>query len=95
MPPARVPLTKPKKYRNVPDDLFCGKAAGSHQWGYPVNTPGRCSAALSYGARFAPDPEGLARCVLRKARQQGFACGGSSQLVADLNLKPAPGVKTD
>lgn len=56
---------KPAKYRNVPDSMFCGSAAGECRYKYPVNTPGRRRAAKSYGSRFAKNYAGLLRCIER------------------------------
>lgn len=59
------------KYRDVPEGMFCGRAGGSCDQTYPVNTPGRARAALSY-ARHAPNPQGIRNCAHRIARQQGW-----------------------
>lgn len=59
------------KYPNVPADLFCGPAGGACQGTYPVNTPGRAIAAMSY-ARHAPNPEGIRACARKVAKQKGW-----------------------
>jgi len=62
-------------HSGIPEEDFCGPEGGSCRYTYPVNTPGRARAALSY-ARHAPDPEGIRECALRKAREKGWV--GSS-----------------
>lgn len=59
------------KYKNVPADLFCGPEGGSCPGTFPVNTPGRARAAMSY-ARYAPYPEGIRECARRVAKQRGY-----------------------
>ena len=59
------------KYKDVPNSMFCGPEGGACPGTYPVNTPKRARAALSY-ARHAPNPEGIRRCTYRKANQQGW-----------------------
>lgn len=59
------------KYKNVPSELFCGPEGGSCPGTYPVNTPGRARAALSY-ARYAPNPEGIKKCARRVAQSKGW-----------------------
>jgi len=59
------------KYKNVPSELFCGPEGGSCPGTYPVNTPGRARAALSY-ARHAPNPEGIKKCARRIAQTKGW-----------------------
>lgn len=67
---------KKTKYSDVPEQYFCGPAggypAGSHN--FPVDSPRRCSAALSY-ARNAPDPQGIRECALKIAKEKGWNCG--------------------
>lgn len=55
----------------LPKSAFCGKAAGRGEYDYPVNTPGRAIAALSY-ARYAPNKEGLRKCVEKVAKREGW-----------------------
>lgn len=55
----------------IPKSFFCGKAAGKGEFDYPVNTPGRAIAALSY-ARYAPNQAGLKKCVERVAKREGW-----------------------
>ena len=59
------------KYEGLSPDDFCGPAGGSCQGTYPVNTPKRAIAALSY-ARHAPYPEGIKRCAKAKAKKEGW-----------------------
>jgi len=56
---------------------YCGSAGGAARTSYPVNTPKRCSAALSY-ARFAKRPCGIVRCALAQGKKMGWSCGKSS-----------------
>ena len=58
-------------YPNVDKSDFCGPAGGAPEGTYPVNSEKRARAALSY-AHNAPDPEGLKRCVYRKAKEHGW-----------------------
>lgn len=68
----RAGCSKPAKYRNVPDNMFCGRAAGYPcKYKFPVNTRGRARAAKSY-ARYAPNKAGLYRCIDRISRQRGW-----------------------
>ena len=59
------------KYPNVPAELFCGPAGGACPGTYPVNTPGRAIAAMSY-ARHAPNPEGIRACARKVAKAKGW-----------------------
>jgi hypothetical protein len=61
------------KYMNkgISKDEFCGLAGGAKDYTYPVNTPGRARAALSY-ARHAPNPEGIKTCARRVAKKKGW-----------------------
>ena len=65
---------------------FCGPAGGAARTSYPVNTPKRCSAALSY-ARFAKRPCGIVRCALAHGRKMGWSCGKSSSQKNRCQLK--------
>ena len=58
-------------YSDVDKDDFCGPAGGAAPGTYPVNSEERARAALSY-AHNAPDPEGLKRCVYKKAKEHGW-----------------------
>jgi len=58
-------------YSDVDKDDFCGPAGGAAPGTYPVNSEKRARAALSY-AHNAPDPEGIKRCVYRKAKKHGW-----------------------
>ena len=59
------------EYSDVDKDDFCGPAGGAAPGTYPVNSEKRARAALSY-AHNAPDPEGIKRCVYRKAKEHGW-----------------------
>jgi hypothetical protein len=59
------------EYSDVDRDDFCGPAGGAAPGTYPVNSEKRARAALSY-AHNAPDPEGIKRCVYRKAKEHGW-----------------------
>ena len=58
-------------YPNVDKDDFCGPAGGAPEGSYPVNSEKRARAALAY-AHNAPDPEGIKRCVYKKAEKHGW-----------------------
>ena len=58
-------------YPNVDKSDFCGPAGGAPEGSYPVNSEKRARAALSY-AHNAPDPEGIKRCVYKKAKEHGW-----------------------
>ena len=62
------------KYKDVPSDLFCGPEGGSCPGTFPVNTTARARAALAY-ARYAPNPEGIRRCVKRKTEKIVYIYG--------------------
>lgn len=57
---------------------FCGGEGGACPTSYPVNTKKRARAALAY-ARYAPNPEGIRRCVRRKMEEKGWTSKSSSQ----------------
>lgn len=60
------------KYKNIPKNEFCGKYGGEKcEYTYPVNTPKRAIAAMSY-ARHAPNPEGIRRCVRHHSEKKGW-----------------------
>ena len=61
-------------YSDVDRDDFCGPAGGAASGTYPVNTKERARAALRL-AHNAPDPEGLKRCVYKKAEARGWDIG--------------------
>ena len=73
MPSPRSGCSSVRRYRNsnIPKRLFCGPAGGACPGTYPVNTPRRARAALSY-ARHAPNPEGIRRCARRVAKEEGW-----------------------
>ena len=62
-----------KRYLNV-NTQFCGPAGGAKASAFPVTTEKECRAALSY-ARYAPDPQGIRSCALKKAAKHGWRCG--------------------
>jgi hypothetical protein len=70
--PMRRGCSNQGKYKGIPEHLFCGPEGGSCPGTYPVNTPGRARAALSY-ARFAPNPQGIRDCAKRVAKQKGWS----------------------
>ena len=59
------------KYRNLPASDFCGPSGGACPGTFPVNTPGRARAGLSY-RRHAPNPAGIEECVIRIAKRKGW-----------------------
>ena len=63
-------VRKPR-YADVPKELFCGPSGGARAGSYPVNSPGRAIAAMSY-ARFAPNPQGIKECARRIALSKGW-----------------------
>lgn len=64
-----------KRYIN--SNAFCGPAGGAGPRNFPVNSEKRCRAALSY-ARKAPNPCGIVKCALKKAKKHGWKCGATS-----------------
>lgn len=59
------------KYRDVPEEFFCGPEGGACAGTFPVDTPGRWKSALGR-AHFAPNPEGIKECANRIAMEQGW-----------------------
>ena len=53
------------KYKNVKTEDFAGKAGGSSEYSYPINTKARAKAALAY-AHNAPNPSGIKKAVHKK-----------------------------
>lgn len=53
------------KYKNVPTGEFCGAAGGTSKYSFPVNSLKRARNALAR-AHYAPNPEGIRKCVKRK-----------------------------
>lgn len=70
-------LTKSGNKKYLKNSDFCGPAGGAGPTKFPVNTEKRCRAALSY-ARTAPNPNGIVRCALSKAKKMGWRCGMSA-----------------
>ena len=75
-------------YKNLKESVFCGPNGNAGMGSFPVNTEKRCRAALSYAYR-APNPNGIIKCAIRKAKIHGWECGTSSEQVEDLGLEPA------
>ena len=73
-------------YSDVDKDDFCGPAGGAAPGTYPVDSEKRARAALSY-AHNAPDPEGIKRCVYRKAKEHGWDIGSEED-----SEKPSAGL---
>ena len=69
-------------YPNVDKDDFCGPAGGAPEGSYPVNSEKRARAALSY-AHNAPDPEGIKRCVYKKAKEHGWFDEEDEEILAE------------
>ena len=69
-------LTKSGNKKYLKNSDFCGPSGGAGTTKFPVNTEKRCRAALSY-ARTAPNPNGIVRCALNKAKKMGWRCGVS------------------
>ena len=69
-------------YSDVDKDDFCGPAGGAAPGTYPVNSEKRARAALSY-AHNAPDPEGLKRCVYKKAKEHGWFDEEDEEILAE------------
>lgn len=69
-------LKNNKKYRNSKKSVFCGPDGGDKDGTFPVTSQEECRAALSY-AHDAPNPAGIRRCALRKAKEKGWKCGSS------------------
>ena len=67
-----------KRYLNV-NTQFCGPAGGAKASAFPVTTEKECRAALSY-ARYAPDPQGIRACALKKAAEKGWRCGAPKKI---------------
>lgn len=55
----------------IPPGFYCGKEGGANPQSFPVNTPKRAIAALSY-SRYAPNPEGIKICARRVAKEHGW-----------------------
>lgn len=68
---SRTSRTNKYQREGIPVGEFCGPAGGAMQYTYPVNTPGRARAALSY-ARHAPNPEGIKMCARTMAKKKGW-----------------------
>lgn len=63
------------KYEDLPEEDFCGPEGGACPGTYPVNTPARYRACLSYARNLnQPDQSqsGLVKCCVRKAKEKGF-----------------------
>lgn len=53
------------KYKNVSSSEFCGASGGASKYSFPVNSIKRGRNALAR-AHYAPNPEGIRKCVKRK-----------------------------
>jgi len=62
------------KYLNVDKDDFCGAAGGSASGSYPVEDKDEAESALSL-AYHAKNPEGIKRCVYKKAKEHNWKLG--------------------
>jgi len=69
--PKRVVRKSRYAKEGIPEELFCGTYGGARAGSYPVNTPGRAIAAMSY-ARYAPNPQGIRECARRVAASKGW-----------------------
>ena len=58
------------------ESQFCGSFGGSAPTSFPVNTPGRCRSALAR-AHFAPNPDGIRKCVYEKCNMHPKPKSGS------------------
>lgn len=76
------------KYKNLNENVFCGPEGNAGQGTFPVNSQKRCRAALAYSKR-APNPNGIVRCAIRKAKQHHWNCGQNSKQVKKLRIAPA------
>jgi len=63
-----------KRYKGLKKSDFCGPAGGDVPRSFPVSNQEECRAALTY-ARYAPKPEGIRKCALAKAKNNGWKCG--------------------
>lgn len=80
------------RYAGVSRGLFCGPSGRAPAGSFPVNSEKRCRAALTY-ARYAPDPDGIRRCAIRKAKQYGWSCGTSSRALRSRGMAYSTGRK--
>jgi hypothetical protein len=65
--------------QNIKASDFCGPEGGvSCPTSFPVNTKEHARRALSY-ARYAPNPEGIRRCVRRKMEEKGWTSKSSKR----------------
>jgi hypothetical protein len=73
VPKKRVVKVRKSRYskEGIPKELFCGPSGGTRAGSYPVNSPGRAIAAMSY-ARYAPNPQGIKECARRIALSKGW-----------------------
>ena len=76
------------KYKHLNKNVFCGPNGNAGEGTFPVNSEKRCRAALAYSYR-APNPNGIVRCAIRKAKEHGWDCGQNSEQVKNLGIKPA------
>ena len=76
------------KYKNLPESVFCGPEGNAGPGSFPVNSQKRCRSALAYSKK-APNPNGIVRCAIRKAKEYHWNCGQNSKQVKKLGLTPA------
>jgi len=69
-------LKNTKKYKNLSPLQFCGPEGGDKEGTFPVTSQEECKAALIY-AHEAPNPDGIRKCALKKAKENGWNCGSS------------------
>jgi hypothetical protein len=62
------------RYKGLKPSDYCGPAGGDQPRTFPVSNKEECRAALTY-ARYAPNPEGIRKCALAKAKKHGWKCG--------------------
>jgi hypothetical protein len=62
------------RYKGLKPSDYCGPAGGDQPRTFPVSNEEECRAALTY-ARYAPNPEGIRKCALAKAKKHGWKCG--------------------
>ena len=59
-----LPRYKAPRKQELPKVVYCGPEGGHKKYGFPIKARGQARAALSY-AHWAPEPDGIRRCVCR------------------------------
>lgn len=59
-----LPKYKKPRKQELPEVVYCGPEGGHRADGFPIKSRGQARAALAY-RHWAPDPEGIKRCVCR------------------------------